>query len=302
LHGYARRRAALLLAAAAVLMRVGGADAAPIDALQDCAAHVSEGATGVQAVERDCPGIEAALAALGLDRTLALDWKTWLDRRQLQDLAALEARYDSAAPRGPRIESLPGILKSLKHEAPRASSWRDVLRAWISSHPEWREWLDRLVDRIGASSAAWTLFSYLIIAVILIGVVAVVVTEVRAAGPLRKKGGPVRPASPGVAGLTSRADPYRVPADLAERVADLLRRLVGRLTATRRLTSERVLTHRELVRRSSFDEEAQRAAFAAVAGAAESILYGARTAPPEELDQVLKNGESLLNRLTDHAR
>jgi hypothetical protein len=302
--GYARRAALLAAAALAVaaLVRAGGADAAPIDALEDCAAHVSQDTKGVQAIERDCPGIEAVLGALDLDRALPLNWRAWLDRRQLQDLAVLARRYGSPAPEGPRIASLPAILKSLKHETPRASSWRDVFRAWLFSHPEWREWLDRLMSRLGASSAAWSLISYLIIAAIVIGGVAVLVSEIRAGGPLRKNQGRAGPAGAGVTGLAAQSREDRVPEGLAERVADLLRRLVGRLTATRRLSSERVLTHRQLVRRSRFDQESQRATFASVAGAAESILYGARTAPAAELDQVLKSGESLLNSLTDQTR
>jgi hypothetical protein len=158
------------------------------------------------------------------------------------------------------------------------------------------------MSRLGASSAAWSLISYLIIAAIVIGGVAVLVSEIRAGGLLRKNQGRAGPAGAGVTGLAAQSREDRVPEGLAERVADLLRRLVGRLTATRRLSSERVLTHRELVRRSRFDQESQRATFASVAGAAESILYGARAAPAAELDQVLKSGESLLNSLTDQTR
>ena len=56
-----------------------------------------------------------------------------------------------------------------------------------------------------------------------------------------------------------------------------------------------------LVTLSVFDSEAQRAVFAAVAGSAESILYGARSLPAERLDSVLRDGQLLLSQLPDSA-
>jgi hypothetical protein len=77
--------------------------------------------------------------------------------------------------------------------------------------------------------------------------------------------------------------------------------LVERLLQTGRLRAERSLTHRELVSRSTFDDESQRAAFAAVAGTAESILYGPRPAQADELRQVLRQGEVLLAQMPTSA-
>jgi hypothetical protein len=91
------------------------------------------------------------------------------------------------------------------------------------------------------------------------------------------------------------------PIVLAERIAALLRLLVSRLMQTGRLKSERSLTHRELVTLSVFDSEAQRAVFAAVAGSAESILYGAHSVPAERLESVLGDGQVLLSQLPDSA-
>ena len=68
---------------------------------------------------------------------------------------------------------------------------------------------------------------------------------------------------------------------------------------TGRLETERSLTHRELVTRSTFDDESQRAVFAAVAGTAESILYGPQDAAQERLDTVMDEGRALLTQLSD---
>ena len=68
---------------------------------------------------------------------------------------------------------------------------------------------------------------------------------------------------------------------------------------TGRLGTERSLTHRELVARSAFDDESQRAVFATVSGAAESILYGPQGGAPERLNTVLDEGRALLTQLTD---
>jgi hypothetical protein len=79
----------------------------------------------------------------------------------------------------------------------------------------------------------------------------------------------------------------------------LLRELVSRLVQTRRLDRERSLTHRELVARSAFDSETQRAAFATVAGTAESIVYGPRGATLEDLNTALSGGHTLLAQITN---
>jgi hypothetical protein len=271
----------------------GPANAAPIDDLEDCAAHLSVTAKGVEALERECPGFEANLRAAGLDRTLFDEWRSRVDRHVVRDLVRLMRRYESAAPvTGPKLAALPRILADLKRETARPPSWWDWIRAWISRHPESLKWLDRAMDRLSGLRGLYGVLAYALIASILAGAAAAVVKDLRggglrsarragAAAPL--DGGPAASIAPGLGG----------------RAADLLRRLVIRLTATRRLSSERVLTHRELVARSTFDQDSQRAVFAAVATAAEAILYGGRPAAPQAMDSVLADGEALLSNLSD---
>jgi hypothetical protein len=83
--------------------------------------------------------------------------------------------------------------------------------------------------------------------------------------------------------------------------AGLLRALVKRLLQTGRLTTERSLTHRELIARTSFDSDTQKTVFANVARTAETILYGAKPAAPEFLETVTRQGRELLLQLSETA-
>jgi hypothetical protein len=62
------------------------------------------------------------------------------------------------------------------------------------------------------------------------------------------------------------------------------------------------LTHRELVARSVFDNDSQRAVFAAVAGRAEAMLYGAQAGPLEDLHRILREGDLLLAHIEEASR
>jgi hypothetical protein len=81
----------------------------------------------------------------------------------------------------------------------------------------------------------------------------------------------------------------------------LLRALVKRLLQTGRLRSERSLTHRELIARTSFDSDGQKIVFANVARTAETLLYGSQSAAPELVESVTRQGRELLLQLTETA-
>jgi hypothetical protein len=79
----------------------------------------------------------------------------------------------------------------------------------------------------------------------------------------------------------------------------LLRALVKRLLQTGRLSVERSLTHRELIARTSFDSDGQKAVFANVARTAETILYGSNPPAAEHLETVTRQGRELLRQLSE---
>jgi hypothetical protein len=279
--------------------------AAPVDVLRDCAAKASPAISGIKDLGAACPRLEQALQALGLPPMLYDGWQDRLNRDALPELANLAENYsEPKSGFSPDVAALPGILKALAREqTPLSKSWWDAFRAWLKNwlahHSDQFTWLDRWLERIGQSTTLFHVVSYSLVALVLMAAVAVIVNEMKAGGASRRRhraasaAGAVNPAA-------VRADSEGLePSALADRLAELLRTLVSRLVQTRRLRAERTLTHRELVARGTFDNESQRAVFAAVAGTAESILYGAESAAPEQLNRLLREGRALLAQLSD---
>lgn len=274
--------------------------AAPIDIVRACAEHAAPDVSGIKALSAACPQLQDALEALGITRPQYDGIQDRLTRDALQDLAVLAQTYAGAKPeRSPDVAALPGILKALAGEqTPLAKTWWDALKAWLSQHSDALNWLGGWLQRIGESATLLHAISYSLVALVLMAAFAVIVNEVKAGGVARR--GP-RPAPARVS--NSAAGPedsaQLEPASPADKLTALLRELVSRLVQTRRLDRERSLTHRELVARSAFDSETQRAAFATVAGTAESIVYGPRGATLEDLNTALSGGHTLLAQITN---
>jgi len=279
--------------------------AAPLDIVRDCAAKIPAQVSGVENLNAACPGLEDALQALGLDRMLYDGWRERLNRDSLRDVARLTEGYGGSMPAAPpEVSALKGVLESLAREqTPMPRSWWDAFRAWLDSWLKSRDldslsWLDRWLERIRESTTVLNAILYSLIGMVLIAAAWVVVNELKVAGLIgseRNKAGAAAPDTNTAGAGAGAAEPI-APAD---RLSGLLALLVKRLVQTGRLTGERSLTHRELVSRSAFDGESQRAVFAAVALAAESSLYGAQSGSPEHLDGVLQQGEALLARLSN---
>lgn len=301
-----RRRLPRIAAVLAAVLAPGWLVAAPLDSVRDCAATASPALSGIKDLNEACPQLEDALRSLGLDVELYDGWRQQLNRDALHDLWSLSERYRGSKPQASAdVGVLPGILESLAREqTPIPKSWWDAFRAWLRTwfvhhDPESLSWLDRWLERFGQSITLLNAILYALMALVLIAAAAVIVNELKAAGPLRRgrdaaasAAGEANPdaAAPEVAGSESMT-----PAD---RLAMLLQLLVNRLVQTGRLRAERSLTHRELVVRSRFDSESQRLLFATVANTAETLLYGSESAAPEQLGSVLQQGQTLLRQLS----
>ena len=279
--------------------------AAPLDIVRDCAAKTPAQVSGVKNLNAACPGLEDALRALELDRMLFDGWRERLNRDSLRDVARLADGYGGSMPAAsPEVSALKGVLESLAREqTPMPKSWWDAFRAWLDSWLKSHDvdslsWLDRWLERIRQSATVLNAILYSLIGMVLIAAAWVVVNELKAAGLIGSERNKAEAAAldANAAGVGARAEEPIAPAD---RLRGLLALLVKRLVQAGRLTGERSLTHRELVLRSAFDGESQRAVFAGVAQAAESFLYGAQSGSPEHLDSVLQRGEALLARLSD---
>jgi hypothetical protein len=279
--------------------------AAPLEILQKCAGDVSAGVSGLKNLKLACPELEDALQALGLDRTLYEGWREKLNRDSLADVAQLAGRYRGSVPSSaPKVSSLDGILKAIAREqAPAPKSWWDALKvwlnSWLSSHDtDSLSWLDRLLERLRQSVTLLNTIQYVLLGLVVLAASWVIINELKAAGLTAGKrkaaasDGRDRKLPTGAA-----ASPASDSTAMTERLSELLQLLVMRLTQSGRLKAERSLTHRELVVRSSFDSDSQRAVFADVAASAESMLYGGRGVAGEHMSRVLRAGQSLLAQL-----
>jgi hypothetical protein len=256
-----------------------------------CAAQAGASLTGISALSRACPGIRPALDQLGLTAFLPPRWQKTLTPQGLADLDALVQHYaQPPAARGPRAATLRSIAGRLAPPRP-PPTWSQRVQAWIRHwtdsllHPLIR-WLRGLRPSLHRSGPAAATF-YGLIALLLAGVAAFLVIELRGAGLLHRRR---RAAQRARAAGASLAEPIETEAGepdwtlLREQPARLLRLLVAALTAAHRLERERHLTCRELETRARFDTEAERAGFARVAQLAERELFGppGAAALPEE--------------------
>jgi hypothetical protein len=283
--------------------------AAPLDVVRNCATAASPTLHGVKDLDAACPQLQAALGTLGLDEILYEDWQEKLNVHALQDAVVLAERYSGSQWHGaPDTAELPAILQSLKdRQAPQVMSWWHSFKNWLinwldhsdSSIAKWvKHLLDNWLARAEVSSGFVDVFIHVVTILVAIAAVVVIVRELKAAGIGRRfaRTRSANAADQNASSYSLEAD-ERPAADL-DSPAELLRALVGRLLQTGRLTTERSLTHRELIARSSLDSEAQEAAFAGVARTAEAILYGSVAAAPQFLEQVTRRGRELLQQLS----
>jgi Domain of unknown function (DUF4129) len=306
---FGRRRLRFLLALGSLLATTCFAGV-PLDTVRDCATTASPALYGLKALGPVCPELQAALGTLGLDTMLYEGWQDKLNVHALHDVVDLSERY-SGHPSPPDTAAVPGILQVLKDEqAPPVVSWWHSFRNWIkqwiehsdSSIAKWLKHLfENVLDTTNVSPAFLQAFVYLVTVLTALAAIVVIVRELKAAGI----GGRFRRVRSALSSAQSSLEPS--PAD-DEATADehtpagLLRALVRRLVQTGRLRTERSLTHRELIARTSFDSDVQKSVFADVARTAETILYGSEPATSEHLQAVTRQGRDLLLQLSGSAR
>jgi len=298
-----------LVLALAGLLASSGIAAAPIDVLRQCAATASPGASGVQALRATCPELSDALEALRLDESLYGDWQHKLTPGALHDVVQLLGYYSGSKLHAPDTSVLPGILASLKDpQAPTGESWwqslKTRLKQWLAqSDSSLASWLNRVLDRwstqVDLSVTLLRMVAYALTVLVAIAAIIVIVRELQAAG-IGRRARRAAYATPAAADRSkSQFDLSPALPSGADGLAALLRALVDRLLQSGRLKAERSLTHRELIVRSAFESDEQRAAFAGVAYGAESNFYGPRGAAGKSWDEAERRGQALLAQLND---
>jgi hypothetical protein len=280
--------------------------AAPLDLVRKCADIAPPTLSGMKALEAVCPGLQGALDGTGFDRILIEGWQEKINAHALAELGGLAERYTRSSWHAPDTASLPKALESLQEQAPRISSWWQSFKTWLKnwlsrSDSALASWLNRLLDRWSVQTDVSVIFlrivTYCLTALVVIAAVVIVIREIRALRVGRHARNALEVKSSDVNTRESDFEPHFVSASASDALAVLLRALVKRLLQLGRLRSARSLTHRELIVRSVFESEEQRAAFAAVAHGAESNFYGPRERAPDSSDAVIQRGEALLAQL-----
>jgi hypothetical protein len=280
--------------------------AAPLDLVRKCADTAPPALSGVKALEAVCPGLKGALAGTGFDEILIEGWQEKINAHALAELGGLAERYSRSSWHAPDTALLPKALESLQEQAPKISSWWQSFKTWLKnwlsrSDSALASWLNRLLDRWSAQTDVSVTFlkivTYCLTALVVIAAAVIVIREIRALRVGRRARNALEVKSSDAITRESDFEPQLVPGSASDALTALLRALVKRLLQLGRLRADRSLTHRELVVRSVFESEEQRASFAAVAYGAESNFYGPRERAPDSFDAVKRRGEALLAQL-----
>jgi len=280
--------------------------AAPLDLVRECADSAPPVLSGLKALEAVCPGLQGALDATGFDKILIEGWQEKINAHALAELGGLAEWYSRSGWHAPDTASLPKALESLQEQAPKLSSWWQSLKTWLKnwlsrSDSALASWLSRLLDRWSVQTDVSVTFlkivTYCLTALVVIAAAVIVIREIRALRVGRRARNALEVKSSDAITRESDFEPQLVPGSASDALAVLLRALVKRLLQLGRLQADRSLTHRELVVRSVFESEEQRASFAAVAYGAESNFYGPRERAPDSFDAVKRRGEALLAQL-----
>lgn len=297
--------AALLLAAAAV-------SAEPLPAGADtclAALAAAEERPGATARSTDpprvgdiCPAFRAALDRSAWGRGELLDKPPGeLDRADIAALSRLAGPHDTAdAPvlAAARLDDIVAALEPFVPEAP-PTLWdriREWLRGLTRSDAGEPTWLGRLLESISIPPALVRDFIYGLAAALVLAVLAVMISELGAAGLLTG-----RTRRPRAALATARRRPrgvddfdaIRAMPDPGRRIELVFAFVVDRLRRRRRAALSEALTHRELEQAVSALDTSARHRLHEVADAAERVTYGGWQPDETACDSVLASGRSL---------
>jgi hypothetical protein len=277
-------------------MPAAGVAVDPKPAIQACIDRSDSSVTGLAKLEERCPDLQDALQAAGLRPLIIDSSRTVFDRESLRRLSTL-----SHGVRGPvaPVAALAPILRQLHGTVAPARSWWRRLWDWILDHfantkpgDDSSPWWTTIQRLLVGTRWLWTAIIWGTIIALPIGVVIIVVREVRAMG----KRSVDDPLAAGAKALSARPESQLAllrRAPLGQRPAQLFAMLIGQLVAAGRLPPDRSLTHREVVRKVLLEDVQQRQLIDSLARLSERQLYSAVAATPAGLEDLLARGEDL---------
>jgi hypothetical protein len=216
----------------------------------------------------------AALVATnaGAVRTLAADCVL----RAAADTRELATLHPICPANAARLKAIAAALQPPAEPLSWGRRFNAWIAQWFEANRTWPSWLR---PRWAPGDHLWSVLMYTLAGAVVLGAVAVVAIEVRAAGVLGRRDGRRRrnPVAGSVPVSTHQwpelTDIEAAP--LAERPVLVLRLLVAALARSHRLERDRSLTCRELITAARFDSAAQREQFMGFALLAERALYEA---------------------------
>ncbi|MDJ0938712.1 MAG: DUF4129 domain-containing protein [Woeseiaceae bacterium] len=260
------------------------------------------------AVADACPEVLAIVDAHPLADTMPANWSEALTPFKTTQLDFFDAYYVDSGPDTGIIgtASLDAIVDELDNPSrveEEKSAWQrftDWLKEIFGDDEgETPQWLDEWLSKIKIPQTALQYTFYVLAVLIIIGAIAVIVIEIRAA---RSSYARERAAQAGMGGYGA-AGPVMLTladldaAELRDKPTIMLRLIVQRLEALAMLTHQPAATHRELALTPAGLAEEQRASLVVVSRSAERARYGGGVPKADEVDEALRQGSSLLERL-----
>jgi len=299
----------MLLAAPAL----APAEDAALRAIEDCRARLdARSDLGIERIRQRCPGLLPALQQAPWRQLLPASLGERREDVSADSLRALAELVTQAADAGtrraaPDPAALAPVLAELGEAGQQGATRWERFKRWLKdkfegrSGPEEAGWLEKLRRELHTSEGVMKLITYAGYALILVLVLFVIWSELRALGLF---GGTARASRRAAAAADWRrrlmlTDVFAAP--LADRPGMLLRLLGEALVRSHRLPSADGLTASELARQARLDAEAERAALARVAGTAEQVRYAAERPADAVLEGTVEEARELLGRLA-HAR
>ncbi len=265
-------------------------------AIRLCIDRIDEKQVGLPELEMRCPDLSPALQAAGIRPLIIDSSRAEFDRYSLRRLSTL---IHPAAGPAPAVAALAPILRGLHPMlAPSRSWWRRLLD-WLNEHlaPQRQPnssypWLDGILRLLPRLQWLWTAIIWGTVIALPVGVVVIVVREVRAMGR-RSTDNLLTATERALAGPHESRLARLRQLPLEQRPAQLFAMLISRLVAAGRLPPDRSLTHREIATRAVVDDADQRRLLESLARCSERQLYFRGANAPAGLDELIARGEDL---------
>ena len=291
-----------------LLTLLSASAAADVTALVEACAEGQDDEWQYESVAVACPQAVEAVDAHPLADTMPARWSEALTPWETTQIEFFDAYYrGSSAAEVIGTASLDPIVDELDNPSrveEEKSAW-DRFTDWLEEifgdeEEESPRWLEELLSKIDIPRTALQYTFYVLAFLIIVGAIAVIVIEIRAArGSYARQ----REAQAAGGGFVVVPKPLTLAdldaATLRDKPTIMLRLIVQQLEALALLPHRPATTHREIALAPAAMPSDQRTALTVVSRSAERARYGDVAPREDEVAEALRQGKSLLDRLKD---